>query len=115
MTVLTDKREFRVLAPADWTPRERLPLVLHLHAAMSSAASLDAARPLYDELGVRGMFPRALIAFASVATRGGFYINRSDAAWETLIRTEFVEHLAGLYGPFTRMALIGHRWAATAP
>jgi S-formylglutathione hydrolase len=99
--------EFRVLAPRDRSPTEGLPLVLQLHGAMSSAVSLDAARPLYDQLRVRGLFPRAIVACASTPTRGGFYIDRPEAAWETLIGTEFVEHLAQTYGPFTRIALIG--------
>jgi S-formylglutathione hydrolase len=98
---------FRVLLPADWVQGERLPLVLHLHAAMSSSASLELARPVYDELRVRGAFPRAVVACVSTPTQHGFYIDWPDAAWEALIETEFPELVGNRYGPFAATALIG--------
>ncbi|WP_157549673.1 alpha/beta hydrolase [Nonomuraea candida] len=100
--------EFQVLVPADRQEEERLPLVLHLHGAMSSSKSLELARPFYDDLLQRGEFPRAVIACPSTPTAGGFYLDwPGGAAWETLISDEFPEHLAKTYGPFTATALIG--------
>ncbi|ONH23295.1 alpha/beta hydrolase [Pseudofrankia asymbiotica] len=99
--------DFRVLLPSDWDRGESLPLVLHLHGAMSSSASLELARPLYDELWRRGELPRAVVACPSTPTAGGFYLDWPDAAWETLIAHEFPEHVAKIFGPFKATALIG--------
>ncbi|MEU8901091.1 alpha/beta hydrolase-fold protein [Nocardia sp. NPDC048505] len=101
--------EYRVLHPADLEAGEDVPLVLHLHGAMSSSASLDLARPLYEELARRDRFPRAVIACPSTPTAGGFYLNwPGGESWETLISKEFPEHLAASHhGPFTANALIG--------
>ena len=103
-----DDVDYRVLLPPDWEQGEQLPLVLHLHGAMSSSASLEAAKPLYEDVFERGGFPRAVIACPSTPTAGGFYIDWPDgAAWETLVSDEFPDHLAAAYGPFTATALIG--------
>jgi S-formylglutathione hydrolase len=100
--------DYQVLLPSDWKEGQLLPLVLHLHGAMSSSASLELARPFYDDLFQRGEFPRAVIACPSTPTAGGFYIDWPDGgSWETLITDEFPEHLAVTYGPFTGTALIG--------
>ncbi|RJL35721.1 alpha/beta hydrolase [Bailinhaonella thermotolerans] len=101
--------EYQVLLPADPREGERLPLVLHLHGAMSSSRSLELARPHYEELFREGEFPRAVIACPSTPTEGGFYLDWPDGggAWETLISAEFPGHLAKTYGPFTGTALIG--------
>jgi len=100
--------DYRVLLPTDWEATERLPLVLHLHGAMSSSASLELARPHYDELFQRGDFPRSIVACSSTPTAGGFYINRPAAdSWETLISDEFPEHIAATYGAVGPTALIG--------
>lgn len=99
--------DFRVLLPSDRSQGEPLPLVLHLHGAMSSSASLELARPFYDDLWARGEFPRAVVACPSTPTKGGFYIDWPEAAWEALIAKEFPAHLTTHYGPFTTTALIG--------
>ncbi|MFF6791818.1 alpha/beta hydrolase [Streptomyces filamentosus] len=100
--------DHRVLLPADRAEGERLPLVLHLHGAMSSAASLELARPLYEDLHRRGEFPRAVVACVSTPTLDGFYLDRpGGAAWETLVAEEFPARLAAAHGPFGETALIG--------
>ncbi|MGP9537928.1 alpha/beta hydrolase [Brachybacterium sp. AOP43-C2-M15] len=99
--------DHRVLLPADRSPGERLPLVLHLHGALSSAASLELHRPLYDELTVSGGLPRAIIACVSTPTVGGFYIDRPGAAWESLVAREYPAHLEERFGPLGETALIG--------
>lgn len=100
--------EYRVLRPADWTPGETLPLVLHLHGALSSSTSLELARPLYDELWAEGALPRAVVACPSVPTTGGFYIDwPGGPAWETFTARELPEHLAAQYGPFSATGLVG--------
>ncbi|MFE5793085.1 alpha/beta hydrolase [Streptomyces sp. NPDC056503] len=100
--------DYQVLLPSDRVAGERLPLVLHLHGAMSSAASLERARPLYEELYRRGEFPRAVVACVSTPTLDGFYLDRPDgASWETLVADEFPGHLAAAFGPFGGTALIG--------
>ncbi|MEZ0112492.1 S-formylglutathione hydrolase [Catenulispora sp. EB89] len=100
--------DYQVLHPSDWEQGERLPLVLHLHGAMSSAASLENARPFYQDLFQQGQFPRAVVACPSTPTAGGFYMDWPDGnSWESLIADEFPEHLGETYGPFTATALIG--------
>ncbi|WP_327091250.1 alpha/beta hydrolase-fold protein [Nonomuraea sp. NBC_01738] len=107
-TAAGDDVGYRILLPADWEAGERLPLVLHLHGAMSSSASLELARPFYEDLHRRGAFPRALVACPSTPTAGGFYLDWPDgASWGTLIAQEFPARLAAAYGPFTATALIG--------
>ena len=99
--------EYRILRPADWSSDESLPLVLHLHGAMSSAASLDLARPFYDQAWAEGTLPRAVVASPSTPPIDGFYLNWPTARWETLVAEEFGAHLAGLYGEPTAIALMG--------
>jgi S-formylglutathione hydrolase len=99
--------DFRVLLPADRAPGERLPLVLHLHGAMSSAASLEQARPLYDEAAARGDLPRAVVACASTPTQGGFYIDGPGGRWESVVAADFPAYLAAQYGPLGPTALLG--------
>ncbi|MER5737979.1 MULTISPECIES: alpha/beta hydrolase-fold protein [unclassified Streptomyces] len=100
--------DYRVLLPADRARGERLPLVLHLHGAMSSAESLDRARPLYEDLYRQGAFPRAVVACVSTPTLDGFYLDRpGGAAWETLVTDEFPAHLASVHGPLGATALLG--------
>jgi S-formylglutathione hydrolase len=99
--------EFRILEPASYVAGERLPLILHLHGAMSSSASLEAARPLYDELMARSELPRAIVACPSTPTLGGFYIDRPGAEWETAVARELPDRLAELYGPPMGIGLIG--------
>lgn len=94
--------DFRVLLPADRTDDEPLPLVLHLHGAMSSSASLEVARPIYDDLRARGDLPRAIVACPSTPTEGGFYLDWAGAGrWATLIADEFPAYIADRYGPVT--------------
>lgn len=99
--------DYRVLLPSDRSAGEPLPFVLHLHGAMSSSASLELARPFYDELIAAGEFPRAIIACPSTPTVGGFYIDRPEAGWETLVAQEFPGYLEATHGPFTTTALVG--------
>jgi S-formylglutathione hydrolase len=99
--------EFSALLPADHSAGEPLPLILHLHEAFASSAALERVRPLYDELWLSGRLPRAMIACASTRTRGGFYIDRPGANWETLIAVEFPAYLRTHYAPGTAEALIG--------
>jgi S-formylglutathione hydrolase len=91
--------DYRVLVPTDSYPEERLPLILHLHGAMSSAAqSLEAAKPIYDAAWSRGELPRAVVACASTPTRGGFYIDPAEGPrWETLVAREFPDVVARRY------------------
>jgi S-formylglutathione hydrolase len=93
--------DYKLLLPPDHDG-EPLPLILHLHGAMSSAASLAAAQSAYDEAWASGDLPPALVACPSTPTRGGFYMDR----WETLAGTEFPAHLATRYR-LTSRALIG--------
>ncbi|MFD0558858.1 S-formylglutathione hydrolase [Stackebrandtia endophytica] len=107
-TSVTETVDYRVLLPTDWDAAERLPLVLHLHGAMSSSASLELAAPHYEELYQRGEFPRSIVACASTPTVGGFYLNRPTGdSWESLIGEEFPEHLAATFGRAEATALIG--------
>jgi S-formylglutathione hydrolase len=76
-----------------------LPTILHLHGAMSSAASLDLHRPLYESLWADGVLPPAVVACASTPTQGGFYIDwPAGPCWETLIADELPAHLGAAYG-----------------
>ncbi|WP_282693955.1 alpha/beta hydrolase-fold protein [Streptomyces sp. CC208A] len=100
--------EYQVLLPVDRKEEEELPLVLHLHGAMSSSASLELAQPFYEDLHRRGEFPRAVVACPSTPTVGGFYIDwPGGESWETLVADEFAAHLSVTYGPFTTTALFG--------
>ncbi|MER6174304.1 YqiA/YcfP family alpha/beta fold hydrolase [Streptosporangium sp. NPDC001681] len=101
--------DYRVLTPPSWRDGERLPLILHLHGAMSSSASLDMAKPLYDDGWTRDELPRAVVACPSTPTHGGFYIDHPDGpSWETLVADEFPQHLAKEHGPLApETAVIG--------
>lgn len=101
--------DYRVLAPTDFRPGERLPLILHLHGAMSSAErSLAAAKPVYDAAWDRGTLPRAVVACASTPTLGGFYIDQPDGPrWEALVAREFPEMVAQRYDVGHVRAVIG--------
>lgn len=102
--------EYRVLLPAHARPAERLPLILHLHGAMSSAArSLEGAKPIYDAAWSRGDLPRAMVACVSTPTVGGFYIDQagSGPCWETLVATEFPDIVARRFDVGERRAVIG--------
>ncbi|MBX6363808.1 MAG: esterase [Gemmatimonadetes bacterium] len=101
--------DYRILAPADLRPDERLPLILHLHGAMSSAAqSLEAARSVYDAAWRRGTLPRAIVACASTPTVGGFYIDQTDGPrWETLVAREFPEVVEERFHVGERRAVLG--------
>jgi S-formylglutathione hydrolase len=100
---------YTIVAPADAHPGEHLPLILHLHGAMSSAAkSLGTARPVYDAAWSRGELPRAVVACASTPTAGGFYMDHAGGAqWETLVAREFPEVVAQRFGPGDVRAVIG--------
>lgn len=101
--------DYRVLVPPDLRPDERLPLLLHLHGAMSSAErSLDVAKPVYDDAWRRGVLPKAVVACATTPTRDGFYIDQPGGPhWETLIAREFPEVLAQRFLLSNVRALIG--------
>jgi S-formylglutathione hydrolase len=91
---------YRVITPPGWTGAERLPLVLVLHGASSSAASLDAQRPALEELWASGALPPAIVGCVSTPTEGGFYLDWPGAGrgWGTLVAREFPAHLAGRFG-----------------
>lgn len=100
--------DYRVLAPADRGEGERLPLILHLHGAMSSSASLEAAKDAYDLAWSNGILPRAVIACASTPTLGGFYIDGGPGKnWETLVGTEFPAWLAEQFSLSDTRVVIG--------
>jgi S-formylglutathione hydrolase len=85
--LVTGEVAYTVLTPDDWTPAERLPLILVLHGANSSSESLTMLQPITDR-------PRAVLACASTPTVGGFYLG----AWETLVATAFPRRLAAEHG-----------------
>jgi S-formylglutathione hydrolase len=85
---------YTVLTPDGWTRDERLPLILVLHGANSSAEVLTMMQPIVDGADL----PRALVACVSTPTAGGFYLGK----WERLVADEFPAH----FGP-TGIALIG--------
>ncbi len=105
----TGKRvEYRLLAPSDRRPDERLPLVLHLHGAMSSSKSLEEAKSAYDLAWSRGELPRAAIACASADTLGGFYIDHPGGpSWEKLVAEELPAVVAEKVALDGRRAAIG--------
>ncbi|WP_424630402.1 alpha/beta hydrolase-fold protein [Bradyrhizobium sp. SYSU BS000235] len=101
--------EYRVLAPSNRSESERLPLILHLHGAMSSAASLEAAKDAYDLAWANGILPRAIVACASTPTLGGFYIDGGEGRnWETLVGTEFPALLAEQFALSDMRGVIGY-------
>ena len=77
---------YAVLTPDDWTPAERLPLILLLHGANSSREALAMVQPIAD-------LSRSVLPCASTPTVGGFYLG----AWETLISSAFPRLLAAEY------------------
>jgi S-formylglutathione hydrolase len=83
--------DYCVLIPANFDPNERLPLILHLHGAMSSAVrSLEMAKPIYDASWASEDLPRAIVACVTTPTIGGFYIDQAGGpGWETLVAQEF--------------------------
>ncbi|BCY12231.1 alpha/beta hydrolase-fold protein [Actinoplanes sp. L3-i22] len=81
-----DDHGYTVLTPEGWTNAERLPLILVLHGANSSADVLTMMRPVIEAAGL----PRTLVACLSTPTVGGFYLGR----WERLVAEEFPAHLA---------------------
>lgn len=71
--------EYRVLTPPGWTGGERLPLMLVLHGANSSAATLEAQLPLYEQGWADGTLPPVLAACASTPTAAGSTSTRPKA------------------------------------
>ena len=95
--------EYKTLAPDGVRAGAPLPLVLHLHGAMSSSASLAAAEPAYAAAWAQGVLPPAVVACASTPTLGGFYMDYPGGPqWETLLADELPRRLAGQY------SLMGH-------
>jgi S-formylglutathione hydrolase len=105
----TSRVEYCALAPIDFRAEERLPLVLHLHGAMSSAPkSLEAAWPVYDAAWSRGELPRAVIACATTPTVGGFYIDHPDGSrWETFVASEFPDAMRRRFKVSDHRVVIG--------
>jgi S-formylglutathione hydrolase len=100
--------EYRVLIPAARRAGERLPLILHLHGAMSSAASLAHARSAYERAWELGELPPAVVACASTPTLGGFYIDHTGGpAWETFVGVEFPAFLERRFDLSGRRAAVG--------
>jgi S-formylglutathione hydrolase len=100
--------EYKTLVPANAPVDRPLPLILHLHGAMSSAASLELARPAYEAAWAGGLLPPALVASASTPTAGGFYIDYPlGPAWETLLADELPRHLRARRQLAARAAVLG--------
>lgn len=94
--------DYKVLTPPGWQRHTRVPLVLHLHGAMSSAESLVLARPWYEREWARGALPPCLVACASTPTIGGFYLDHPDGpSWAALVDQEFPRHLDQAWGVAT--------------
>ncbi|WP_436530552.1 alpha/beta hydrolase [Actinoplanes sp. HUAS TT8] len=93
-----DDHRWTVLTPDGWTREERLPLILVLHGANSSADVLTMMQPTIE----RSDLPRTVVACVSTPTVGGFYLGR----WERLVAEEFPALLAAEFntGP---IALLG--------
>jgi S-formylglutathione hydrolase len=75
-----DDHHYTVLTPEGWTREERLPLILVLHGANSSADVLAMMQPIID-------LPRTVAACVSTPTTGGFLLRR----WERLVTDELPE------------------------
>lgn len=90
--------EFAVLAPTALSAAQPLPLIMHLHGAMSSAKSLEMARGAYENGWAAGDLPLSIVACASTPTLNGFYIDHpGGAGWETLVAQELPTYLATIY------------------
>ncbi len=63
----------------------RLPMVLWLHGAGSSADSLDLQAEEIRRRWDAGAIPPAVISCASTPTQGGFYSNTTTGDWETIV------------------------------
>lgn len=101
--------EYRALVPADTRADERLPLVIHLHGAMSSSVSLEAARSSYEAAWAAGALPRAIVVCASTPTRGGFYIDHAyGPSWETLVAGELPDAVGRRFALSGQRAIIGY-------
>lgn len=100
--------EYKTLVPAHIPAAQPLPLILHLHGAMSSAASLEMARTAYEAAWVAGYLPPVIVACASTPTQGGFYIDYPGGPlWESMVACELPEHLAERHRLASHRAAIG--------
>jgi S-formylglutathione hydrolase len=100
--------DYAVLVPTHTPPGQSLPLILHLHGAMSSAASLHDAKEAYDSAWASGALPPALVACASTPTMGGFYVDHAGGpAWGTFVGEEFPEHLGRCFDLSGMRVVIG--------
>lgn len=93
-----DDHGYIVLTPEGWTREERLPLILVLHGANSSADVLTMLKPIIETTDL----PRTLIACVSTPTVGGFYLGR----WERLVADAFPAHLTEVFN-IGQIALVG--------
>ncbi|QQR37214.1 prolyl oligopeptidase family serine peptidase [Devosia oryziradicis] len=90
--------EYAVLAPTAFSGHRSLPLVMHLHGAMSSAKSLEMARGAYEDAWAAGDLPLSIVVCASTPTLSGFYIDHPGGpSWETLVAEELPAYLATKY------------------
>jgi S-formylglutathione hydrolase len=101
--------DYVLLAPAGVLGNGPVPLVLHLHGAMSSAvASLERARGSYERAWRSGELPPAVVACVSTPTQGGFYMDYAGGPrWESLVAEEFPGRIAESVQLDGRHALIG--------
>jgi S-formylglutathione hydrolase len=100
--------DYAVLVPAARRPGQPMPLILHLHGAMSSAASLEDAKETYDRAWASGALPPAVVACPSTPTLGGFYMDyEHGAAWETFVGEDFPDHLGHRFALSGTRAVIG--------
>src|SRR5262249_43232585 len=92
----------------DDADRERLPVVLWLHGAMSSAESLDLHVERIRRRWDAGVVPPAIVTCVSTPTSDGFYPDAPAGGWETLVGSELGRATAERYGADPgRIALFG--------
>jgi len=101
------RMDYRIIVPAT-AVQSPLPLLLHLHGAMSSAASLHEARSSYEAAWRRGELPPCVVACVSTPTRGGFYMDHADGPnWEAFVAEDFAAHVSRCVPVSAQRALLG--------
>jgi S-formylglutathione hydrolase len=90
--------EYAVLLPDGYeAAKEPLPLLLFLHGGGGDKSFLARFRSLFDEMWKAGALPPMVVATPSAGR--SFYMDYKDGSqrWETLLATEFLDHLRGKY------------------
>jgi S-formylglutathione hydrolase len=92
----------------DDAERVRLPIVLWLHGAGSSADSLDMLADAIRRRWDAGVVPPAIVSCVSTPTSDGFYTDTGSGGWESLVGRDLAHATADRYGADpTRVALFG--------